>query len=160
MGCDIHGFVEYRQKGFADRWSPFGGHINPGRDYRVFGRMAGVRGGEAIVEPRGIPDDLGYMADKSEKGWWLYISSAPGDVSPEKAQEWHKVCGKRLRPESGMPRWIEHPDWHTPSWLTPDEFASAIAVDGVDPQYGALLAAMRHLEKSGFEVRFVFWFDN
>lgn len=50
---------------------------------------------------------------------------------------------------------------HTPSWLTADEFEEVtLGVPHFTGEYRAVLAGMRSLEKSGFKVRLVFWFDS
>ena len=60
-------------------------------------------------------------------------------------------------------------DWHTPSWLSLQEFGAVITLHDMhdeafqsplDPGYRAVLAAMQCLHKIGREVRLVFWFDN
>lgn len=65
MGCDIHMLVETERFGDGSWWD-FGGDINPGRDYLFFGIMAGVRDEdeEPIVEPRGLPEGMGYRTKK------------------------------------------------------------------------------------------------
>jgi len=62
----------------------------------------------------------------------------------------------------GKPLYVGNPDHHSHSWATPDEWAAAIApvVPAVDPEYFAILAAMRELQRIGYEARVVFWFDN
>lgn len=223
MGCDIHCYVEYRNpKSEYDptRWNDFGGQINPGRNYRIFGALAGVRHGQpkGCVPARGIPPDLAWQAHGD---WWVYVTddeptraddgeggigdaamglmrvclAHPKEDTPRKMlldalQEWngHDEAGR----DSDWPRiggvtreradaWVsggrrdavkynhdrsavEHPDWHTPTWLTPDEWEFALKaagqLPGTEPEYYAMLAAMRSLEAGGFEVRCVMWFDN
>jgi hypothetical protein len=214
MGCDIHVYVEYRRPGQAD-WAGFGDRVNPGRDYAVFGCLAGVRRGQpaGLVPPRGIPDDLGWSCHGD---WYLYITdnigayesenpeepvyhlmraclANPGDDTPlsalydelqarfdgqdqdvrdarrlgactlEKAKQW-SAYGHKLIYRNGKPVGVEHPDWHTPSWLTPGEWEAALRRMSADysaaPEYHALTAAMKELERLGHEVRVVFWFDN
>lgn len=168
-----------------ERWQDFGGRINPGRNYHLFGRMAGVRGdGPPVVAPRGIPDDLAWYA---KADWWLRIDylgtgDGEGECTPADAERYARhgrtrgsfepyirttreggvtvstVVGAEHR---GKPTHVEHPDWHTPSWLTSGELAVAIADDPEqEPEYRALLAAMRQFEADEYEVRLVFWFDN
>ena len=66
MGCDIHLYIEYKNKmvefdGYKYSWHDFGKCINPGRNYVLFALMAGVRnyGNElpVIVPRRGMPED-------------------------------------------------------------------------------------------------------
>jgi hypothetical protein len=174
MGCDIHCYVEYRPVSkpdkWSERWQSFGTRINPGRNYSIFGALAGVRD-EAQSHPpvRGLPDDAGYSAADD---YWLWIADTEdeGCCSRENADRYH-AHGARYRSRVGedivinpptQPQWVEHPDWHTASWVTPDEWRAAIDQNryGGAVKYVALLAAMRSLEAQGQEVRMVFWFDN
>jgi hypothetical protein len=172
MGCDIHCYVEHTasdQRG----WSSFGGRINPGRDYRMFAILADVRNYgdvtlEVVVSPRGFPADASWQA-KSDNCCW--VRESPDDTGQEcslaSAEDWV---------ERGLSHWVgegkkqvTQPDWHSHSWLTPDEWQAALfrrgeAVQGgwgqYDPEYDALLAAMRAFESRGGMARIVFWFDN
>lgn len=124
MGCDIHAYIEYRPKG-ENRWSDFGGRINPGRNYLMFEAMAGVRGEEskAIVPPRGQPKDLAWA---SEWDAFLQISEdGKGDheCTLESAKRWH---GEIINDSDGKPEKTPHPDWHSHSWLSAAELGSAI----------------------------------
>lgn len=163
MGCDIHMYVEYQRGGRTD-WSNWGARINPGRDYELFGKLAGVRRKAAPLVPlRGIPSDISFMTDWD---WWLWIS----EKNPEheefctlaKAIEW-KEHGCRIEERDGKPYRVEHPDWHDASWVTPSELGNALEAPAEwshDDSYWALLAAMFCLEQRGNKVRVVFWFDN
>lgn len=77
MGADIHLHIEYKvgdQPWKADERhqvteedgytyvADFGS-----RDYHLFANLAGVRGDGP--EPRGVPDDVSEIVDKSIKGW-------------------------------------------------------------------------------------------
>lgn len=162
MGCDIHCYIEYK-KPDSDRWYSFGRSINPGRWYTLFERLAGVRGEpeKAIVKPRGIPDDLAFFA---EDDWWLFIVDDCSDEAPsgmctrKQARDWHKLGSRYKADREGFTTWVEHPDWHTPSWVTPDEWQEA--TKEANEEYHAMLAAMRELERHGNSCRVVFWFDN
>jgi len=163
MGCDIHCYVEYRRPEWTqDFWNGFGGRINPGRNYEMFGRMADVRGsGPPVVEQRGIPEKLGWAA---RNDWYLFITEHPGDgyVTHETALRYASY-GRKIVEQNGKPTWVEHPDWHTPSWLTIEEYEAALTREsGWPPQdeYWAVLAAMKCLRDRGNDVRLVFWFDN
>lgn len=163
MGCDIHPYVEYRKKG-TDYWQSFGRELDGDRHYGIFGRLAGVRAADEgpVIPVRGIPDNLGFWASDS---WWLYVTEGSGDAdgvcTREQAESYHKY-GSRYRGDGK--EFIEHPDWHTPSWCTPDEWESATCCLPGDwsgnETYKAILAAARSLETDGYEVRLVFWFDN
>ena len=61
MGCDIHCYIEYKKKN-DDHWRSFGGRINPGRNYTLFGVMAGVRCDGLLYPLRGFPEDAAFQA--------------------------------------------------------------------------------------------------
>ena len=59
MGCDIHIMLQFNNPAIdADYWDTI--HIgSTGRDYSLFGYIAGVRSSnDPVVEPRGKPDDI------------------------------------------------------------------------------------------------------
>ena len=156
MGCDIHCYIEYKSPD-TDGWSDFG-RINPGRNYDLFGKLAGVRRIEVtpVVEPRGLPEDVAYAASSDA---WLFVTdtgSSEGCCSREQAEQW---VGWGARYRNSEKEFVSNPDWHSHSWLTPNEFAIAIEGSG-EPEYEAILAAMRSFEAGGFQARVVFWFDN
>jgi len=86
-----------------------------------------------------------------------------GTCTHAEAERWH-ARGRPYVMRDGKPVMVEHPDWHTPSWLTADEWEAALKLAGVGPkaeaEYHAILAAMRALEAAGNAARVVFWFDN
>ena len=55
---------------------------------------------------------------------------------------------------------------HTPSWVNTQEVESILNMKEIkesillSPEYNAMLATMKELEKKGFKARLVFWFDN
>lgn len=175
MGADIHMYIEYSPKAYAETkeggerfWFTFGGRINPGRDYWLFALLANVRGGGALFPPRGAPSDAAIAASSDNR---LYITTSEGDnyAKPEDAARWvAEGSSTYILKHDGTPGWVTHPDWHSHSWLTSDELAEVFAAykdehrgQSVDIGYTALLAAMRALEDSGEnDVRVVFWFDN
>lgn len=127
MGCDIHGYIEFRDPTAREpRWTSFGGKLWLDRNYNMFGILAGVRvPEEQLYEARGIPSDLGWMA---EDDYTLYVDDRCAGET--------KFC-TRLDAEgwvrSGSSRWtndkrneVTHPDWHTPSWLTTAEYGEAL----------------------------------
>lgn len=171
MGADIHCYIEYAQKSFKGDtvWFNFGSSINPGRDYMMFGVLAGVRTENPNIAPRGLPQDIAWRtADDA----YLTISDAypeeQGYCSSEQAAAYNRNGHAYVTNDKGENIRVEHPDWHSHSWLTTDEFMSAIktykdrASPGrdLDPEYYAIHAAMQELEKRSAGVRLVFWFDN
>ena len=168
MGCDIHCYVEYQEPG-SGHWFGFGGEINPGRDYVVFGHLAGVRYGEVEhVEPRGVPEEISLETKWANQ---LYVddahASSEGYCTREQAESWTNHGYSQYLDEAKTK--VTQPDWHTHSWLTTDEFEEALAQAteaarthgrGIDTGYKALLAAMKVFSAAGRATRVVFWFDN
>lgn len=185
MGCDIHMYIEYKDKeisearekrGESEYWSNFGTRFNPGRNYAMFAVLAGVRGNyKDSFEPKGkLPIDtmgwttLGdatlYITEDEE------IADLEGYVTLERAKSW-RSC--EIYYSGGKPTRVEIPDWHSHSWLTIEELESAYQIylkhmneewpgeEVVVPsEYKAVLAAMKSLAENGDTVRVVFWFDN
>ena len=103
-------YVEYRRKGSDSKhWSGFGGRINPGRNYSLFGILSrGVRSNVPTgFEPKGLPTDLGwYSADDA----FLWIDDEYQDqekyCSMERAERW----GGKIYHRDGKPFKTDHPD--------------------------------------------------
>jgi hypothetical protein len=165
MGCDIHMFVEYRQRmqGY-DSWRSWGDRTNPGRNYELFGLLAGVRsdGDEQMVPSRGMPDDASFMATHANQ---MFITTeGEGRCTLEQARH-YETLGSTIIEQDGKPTWVTHPDWHSHSWCTTTELDACLKrvhklTGAWAMEYHALLAAMQKLEHYGCEVRCVFWFDN
>lgn len=185
MGCDIHMYIEYTNKkrkeenlneGKTPYWFNFGSRINPGRNYTMFAVLAGVRGRyKDSFERKGkIPvNQLGWS---SRDDFYIYISEKPIDyehsVTPEQAKKWEER-GYEIIEHNGKPTWVENPDLHTHTWMSPDELEKAFEIykvhataeweteTDVPIEYKAILSVMRTLEDGGEnEVRVVFCFDN
>lgn len=180
MGCDIHAYVEYRtkvdktksedQRGYSGWWS-LTGQLSLPRSYRFFEIIAGVRGDNSVFEAKGIPEDMSWTA---QDDWYIYINDAPESedeedecdceniVSLKTALQYEKYGSKILYHENGKPYRVEHPDWHTPTWLSTSELNEAVShlSNHADPAYEAVLAMMESLESNGKEARLVVWFDN
>jgi hypothetical protein len=139
MGCDIHLYIEYKNKkvafdGYKDNWHSFGQRINPGRNYAMFALMANVRNHYSdgklpvLVEPRGIPDDAEYYSSGDDR---IYISEEKYDgehsVTMERAKSWvESGSSKFINNQKGEPTWVTDPDNHSHSWLTTSEFETII----------------------------------
>ena len=169
MGCNSHTYIEYRRKEYKkDSWSSLLHHEVDSRNYPLYAKMADVRNyyGEKItpIAPlRGFPEDAGYAA---KRDYYLRINDElaakeyDGYVSSEQASTWVSE-GISFFPPDGSNR-ISHPDWHSASWLTGDEFCSAVRETASDDIYWTAIAAMVDSvnKTDGFECRVVFWFDN
>lgn len=178
MGCDIHLYVEYidikAKKAFMDEgktpyWRSFGDNLASSRNYSLFGHLTkGEVRSEPMdkgFEPRGLPEDIGWGLREFA---YLFISedgTEEGHTTLEKAKKWG---GKIYNNSEGKPVWTDHPDWHSHSWLTTNEYAKVLRNYKADKnnwggivEYEAILAAMKHLEKGkDIEARIIFWFDN
>ena len=172
MGADIHMYVQYRniertkKNPDTDWWDEFGGQMSPGRNYTMFGILAGVRyTPDKGFDPKGLPDfGLGWSVEAD-----LYLTITEdgheeGCCTLEDAQRWR---GRIINNHEGNPWRVEHPDWHSHSWLTPKELAQAYRrykkEEGYPPclEWRVLLKTMKALEDNGKnEVVVVFWFDN
>lgn len=166
MGCDIHMMLEHKPRTQSAYWESLAWNaINPGRSYQKFGKLAGVRDSDQPhIPPRGLPSDCS-MATTYEH--WLFIHAEPGNgeryVKPEDAERW--VLQGLSTYRDGKKEWVSDPDQHSHSYLSLDEYRTALA--GEDDanvpwaaDWVALLAAAEAYEKLNHEVRFVFWFDN
>ncbi len=193
MGADIHMYVEYTDKETLEKfnrgeknsrgelikpyWRHFGGKINPGRDYWMFGFLSkGVRSDFSNgIPPKGLPpfDELSYHSRNDSV---CYITDNPdtdgNSVTLETALRWseggrYKIINNR----EGTPTWVEHPDWHSHNWLTTEEYETAInnyiieceksgEIDTPPIEYMAILSAMKTFDENGYVSRVVFWFDN
>jgi hypothetical protein len=176
VGCDIHMFVEYSSKEPSayqtdqgrKYWSGFADRINPGRDYRMFamiaecGRCSDI---EPVVPNRGMPDgDLGYATADS---YWMYVTEEPGEgmTTRARAESWVRTGSSHWR--DAEEKFVSHPDWHSHTWLTVDEYQRVIerySEEFHEPpgvEYMALFAAMRVLRQGDKnDVRVICWFDN
>ena len=172
MGCDVHAFIEYDCN---TEFPQDVGEIHLGRNYLMFAFLAGVRafnGIKPIIPPKGVPDKLGYYTrleyylfvdEKIEETNWDSRS-----VNLRDANRWTQDKISTDHVENGR-RYISHPDWHTPTWFSADEFEQVIkAVEAylktdsdyeeakVSPIYYGVLAMLRALPDS----RIIMWWDN
>jgi len=165
MGCDIHAYVEYADK---DRekpyWMALATRCNPGRDYQLFAKLAGVRTDnekDQIIPLRGSPGDVSLTVQWENQ---LYVSdegSGEDTCTAENAARWV---------ESGASEWanerrtaVTNPDYHSHSWCTPAEFRAVLEAPQSWPvrsPYWAVLASMEEFERRDCLARLVFWFDN
>ena len=171
MGCDIHLHLEYCVYGTPTDGSPkywsYMGELHPGRNYDVFAGMAGVRGHfDYTVEPKGYPEDI---------SWWTASEIFKVVVADEDV-EWDHHVGKTQADQYVNLRWsvpvkvgqeltkyITNPTYHTPSWLSTEEYGSVIRRVGKENAgvgFVGILAMMESMANAGVECRLVFAFDN
>ncbi len=133
----------------------------------MFSILAGVRSGDdstTLFTPKGLPKDLGWES-KGDNRNYISDDDGEGNVSKERAAKWVAEGYSKIEDEY----WVTNPDWHSHSWLTPDEYQQAVecyqkiaAPHGyhLDAEYITILDCLRSFEKQGKEARLVFWFDN
>lgn len=158
MGCDIHLFLEYRH--LNNSWRNFGGPLNPGRNYNLFAALAGVRGGGAGAIPKGLPDDIGCVTKYHNE--MCVVDKEPLEencISLAVAEKW--VASGASKFTHGKSK-VTHPDWHSHSWSTVEEFRQAVNKNCPgNVEYAAILSAAESLQRNtDYTVRFVYWFDN
>lgn len=162
MGCDIHLYIEYSPEWTEDRnyYSSFA-RVSLGRNYTMFGILAGVRNTSVpqLFPQRGVPKN---SPEYNYGDYVLYIQDEGEEhcCSRENADRWVKSGSSEYVDDEHKK--ITHPDWHSASWLTPEEFEECLVQykletgEEVPSTYKAALAALKALENS----RAVFWFDN
>lgn len=102
MGCDIHVHVEIK---LNDKWEHYN-HLQIGRNYRLFGKICGVRSDEEdpLVKERPLPEDISTVTKFDFNLWeadahtitWLTKDEA------KQIQEWHEhYMGDRYK----LPLW-------------------------------------------------------
>jgi hypothetical protein len=131
MGCDIHSFIEYKEKGLGSWRMLYFTGLYLDRVYYAFNLMAGVRASwnvAPLFETRGLPVDItGEVARKFRE--WGDDAHTPSWLG---TAEFSRVVVS-LRKKNG----------------------------GVVPlTYSAIEAVLKSLEAEGAEARIVFWFDN
>lgn len=136
------------------------------RNYNIYAYMAGVRNYSSpkatpVAPARGFPEDAGFSAAGA---YYLRISDIhqeeDGYASSEQASIW-VAEGLATIPCDGSNS-VSNPDFHTPSWLSADEFCQAVALgDSNDIYWKAIAALVRSIADDPlYECRVVFWFDN
>lgn len=140
MGCDIHCYIEYRDRenltingGRENNWRSFGGRINPGRNYGLFGLMANVRSYDeperCLFKPKGLPEDIGHSAADDN---FLYITEdenfkETGCIFRKRAENWVNTGNSVYKNDvNGKPTWVSNPDWHSHSWLSLSEYRQVL----------------------------------
>ena len=129
MGCDIHGMVQMQEHG---GWWDILRLEMPGRDYSLFSCLAGVRGSEDHVPPRGAPEDFACWHE--------------GECVESDCFE----CPHA--PDSHTPTWLTASEFHEAL-----ERRAGLLMMGVGVGW---VAVGRALEALGEQGRIVLWFDN
>lgn len=161
MGTDIHAIIEHRTPGYS-YWNAHGGLFNPGRDYILFDLLVGIRNDTSIVQPKGLPKDIGFEAHNE---YYLQVVDDEVDelsyryVRRSEAVSWELSGCTEILKENNLER-CKDPDVHSPSYLTLEELKQIFTQTEAGMEYKAIMAAMEVLEDCRQEVRLVFWFDS
>ena len=84
MGCDIHGYIEYKQFERTMWWGVVEIDILAGRNYDMFGSLFGVRNYanfKPMFADRGCPKDVSMNVEELKKKWgrdahsWSYVTA-------------------------------------------------------------------------------------
>lgn len=135
MGCDIHMMIEYVAYGEGDNktWYDFGGRIGPGRDYAMFGVLAGVRSSREPVHPlRGLPETMSHEGEE-------YFA----EDTDLHSKTW-------LTPD-------EYAECIAEAWLDPEVMDYG---GGPGTVYQVIMAALLAFKERGAEARLLIAFDN
>ena len=101
MGCDIHCHAEVKINGKWEHYST----PQFERNYRIFEKMAGVRGDEenAISAPKGLPEDCSVVTMLDSRRWGADGHSHSWLSADEIRQlsEWSRVTHERYLAEVG-----------------------------------------------------------
>lgn len=166
MGCDIHMFIEKRLSA-TDEWKLDENHVKSIEDgvtyitevsgthrhYRLFGILAGVRGGGCLYPPRGMPKDVSSDLVKNEEEHyydehhrsWLTLSEfkqclLAAGYCLEDSKSTDAFCSDRFDDQIDYVTIVNYCE----EWVA-NEKAEAILLNRTD-----ILP----------EVRLIFWFDN
>ncbi len=176
MGCDAHFYIQYKKKtdNFDEWWFDFGGEISPGRNYAMFGILAGVRERTPhCFEPKGILPEKKQSFAVREDLYLVITEDGKGrnETTLENAKRYSRESDL-IKDKNGKPIKVLDPDWHSHSWLTIKELKKAFKwykkyakaegnKSGVPFEYKVILKVMKILENKGEnDVLLVFWFDN
>ena len=158
MGCDIHILTEFKNKDESS-WSALHFQaINPGRNYDLFNVLSGVRGhNDNPIATSGWPKSVSYAAQNASG---VRVNdenraAAEGWVA-RGISKWLDFCTDM----NGKPMYVSSPDWHSYGHCTIEQMSKALRKAGSSPEYRAMMAAARSLEKDGMDVRFLFFYDN
>ncbi len=186
MGCDIHRYLEYKDKN-ADHWysTPISGQGF--QNYALFGFLEeGVREIHNpekyyIHEPVGLPEDIGFHAKHD-----FYLT-----VNDEYASKEYEKCITKEKAEKYITDWpylkviknkddeiekIQDPNWYGMTYIDLEEFDKIIEsykkylikeedipekfIDFYIIEIMATYNYMKTYNDCGYQTRIVYWFDS
>ncbi len=142
MGCDIHLHTEVKLFG---RWEHYS-KVDVERSYRLFYKMAGVRGPfndiTPISKPRGVPDDISAVTKVD------YLMGVPCDHSHSYLNQIEIVT---------LSKWIvEYIYNNVNAWRLPQDYWGYLFGN----YWNDFVDHPELFPKDLEDIRFVFWFDN
>jgi len=138
MGCDICCYLEAEVPDDDYRGTLFLGEVGyytiGGRNYTLFGLLAGVRGDygvEPVVEPRGFPKEA--STELLNRFYLTIVDKDKPHTYWREVREGDPVLGKGKRvsvehPPKSPPYLIHDTDFHTPSYIYLDELREVCRV--------------------------------
>ena len=172
MGCDIHMYVEYR---FDGKWvcgdyfekNPYYNGVDSdeskynvvniynGRNYELFGVLAGVRNYDVpcISEPRGLPNDCNDFIKKEYESW-IGDAHSCSWLTLQELIDFHES----VRPTYSYPR-------ATGNYILENLIDRLKErADSLNVIYDFLWTGNERSRKEAYDkskgIRIVFWFDN
>ena len=180
MGCDIHAYIEYCDLGDKSQNWNFSSSIDFGRDYTLFGLIAGVRSlcGANLFPVRGYPDSskaehigskdfpTSYIVQKEYDSWlddkgkrcchsetWLHLDELIKirHAYIKEQFELNEVTDPEL--------WKQLVDTINVNWKYDSVFSFS---DYENVGLCVAISTMRSIEQNflGYKTRFVCWFDS
>lgn len=152
MGCDIHLIAESKAININSWWPLAEFHLP--RNYMIFGHMAdGLRysGAKKPFPLKGFPKDASYL---SKERYYMLLA----DLTDKEIAE-YKSYGSKVVDKI----YLEHPDWHSASWLSLSELSVALTNAIGDDDYlipSEYIALVEFMQAIDSRTRVVFWFDN
>ncbi len=136
MGCDCHAHFEVK---IGNKWEHYS-VPNIGRYYKVFEKMAGVRGdvNNAIAPPKGLPDDISIIT-KIDANYWKGDAHTHSWLSSKEFNKLYKF----------------HKLLIVDSWEIDKQYGYLFSND-----FGSFKPGAEGYPKKIQDFRLVFWFDN
>jgi hypothetical protein len=174
MGCDIHMYMEWRQgdgpwqiapchpkeeenqdDDVRDRWSDF---VAAGRNYNVFGALAGVR--RDGPSPKGLPDDVSPEVHSEVDSWnddghshsWCTLEELEKALLDCEYENHGRAQPMTYRRNSEAGAFYD--SYMYTDYFDVVNYARKFLLDT------AMEQAVFADQPQSVEIRFVFWFDN
>lgn len=162
MGCDIHVFIEYKVN--DDQWKAHhkhvedkNGHIRSvsatGRNYELFGELAGVRSSGGFAN--GLPEDVSDII-KQESDYWTSDGHSHSHMSLEKYEKILKQQNYEMTDRTDM-----FYDWENIDYIkSPPSFTTIVSGCKRHAEELQTDAILLDDNVPTIKHRLIFWFDN